>query len=453
MPFAFARFTPKHLFKELLRKSSAILTLCIGFAPPLFGESLNDVYRLATENDPVVAVAKANYQADDTIREQALARLLPTVTASYTWTENPSAQNAISGVFTPRYGSKVYRVDATQPLFNLQAIFGYRQALSSADQAFLDYVAAQQDLIVRTAEAYFGVLRGEDNLESGLAEERAINRQLEQTQQRYEVGLIAITDVHEAQAAADLSLANRLALEAQLGIAQEALASITGEYINDLDKLAQSFTASMPSPDSIDEWVTLAAANSPELQIAERQVDAAKQNKRVTNSAFAPTIDAYADWQKNRNGFFPGDDRELSTYGIRANWELFRGGAKWAERKQAGYTSVAAQAGLVNAKRDSVQRTRSTYLETATGVAEVNARQRRIISATSALDATRAGYDAGTRNIVDLLNAQRDLYAAQRDYANARYDYVINSLRLKRAAGIITAADLESIPTEKKGAQ
>lgn len=448
----FAKLPTQWVFGLMTLVRSLFFLVFISASPSLFSESLSEVYRLATENDPVVAAAKANYQADDTIREQALARLLPTVTASYTWTENPSAQNPISGFFTPRYGSKVTRVDATQPLFNLQAIFGYRQALSSADQAFLDYVAAQQDLIVRTADAYFGVLRGEDNLASGLAEERAINRQLEQTQQRYEVGLIAITDVHEAQAAADLSLANRLALEAQLGISQEVLASITGEYINDLDKLAQSFSVSMPSPSSIDEWVALAEANSPELQIAESQVEAAKQSKRVATSAFAPTIDAFADWQKNRNGFFPGDDREISTFGVRANWELFRGGAKWAERKQAGYVSVAAQAGLVNAKRTSVQRTRSTYLETATGVAEVNARQRRIVSATSALDATQAGYDAGTRNIVDLLNAQRDLYAAQRDYANARYDYIINSLELKRAAGVITAEDLESIPTQATSA-
>ena len=187
-----------------------------------------------------------------------------------------------------------------------------------------------------------------------------------------------------------------------------------------------------------------------QLKIAEQVLNAATQNAHVKTSAFVPTVSGFADYSKSRNAFIPGRGNENDTFGLQAQWNLFNGGAKWAERKQAGYQRVAAQADLVSAKRSVIQQTRSAYLKTATDAARVSARQRAIVSSTSALDATQAGYDAGTRNIVDLLNAQRDLYAAQRDYANARYDYVINSLRLKQAAGTINANDLSSIPLEGK---
>ena len=144
---------------------------------------------------------------------------------------------------------------------------------------------------------------------------------------------------------------------------------------------------------------------------------------------------------------------EDNSFGVEAQWELFRGGAKMAEQKQANYEKAAAQSDLIAQKRQTIQETRSAYLQTTTDAARVKARQRAVVSTTSALEATQAGYDAGTRNIVDLLNAQRDLYSAQRDYANSRYDYIISSLRLKQAAGTITANDLSAIPlTEKQDA-
>jgi len=439
----------KCLLNTARKTLTAFLAILIStvIVSPSYSASLTEVYQLATLNDPVIASAKANYKAGDTIKDQALAALLPSINASYRWTKHKSTLNTFTNQNTGAFDSEAQSVTATQSLFNLQAIFGYRQALSTADQAFLRYADAQQELIIRTAEAYFEVLRGTDNLESSLAEERAIARQLEQTQQRYEVGLIAITDVHEAQAASDLTIANRLALEASLGIAKESLAQLTGEYI-EVNKLANNYVAAPPLPAEISEWVELANKNNLNLQLAYQTANAAKQNARVKTSSLAPIVEAFADYSKNRSTFIPGRTTEDSTFGIQANWEIFRGGGKWAERREAQYQHAATQSDYIAAKRSATQQTRSAYLQTSVGAAEVNARQRRVISATSALDATQAGYDAGTRNIVDLLNAQRDLYAAQRDYSNARYDFVINSLRLKRAAGIISAADLESIPTE-----
>ena len=435
----------------------AFISLLLSSAGAVNGASLSEVYQLALENDPEIASAEATFKAGDTIRGQALAELLPSLTASYSWSDqestiDPSIFGGGGSSSEDRFTTESYNVRLNQNLFNLQALFGYRQALSTADQALLTYAAAQQDLILRTAVAYFDVLRGEDNLTSVLAEERAIGRQLEQTQQRYEVGLIAITDVHEAQAAYDLIIAEKLSLESALGIAQESLAQITGEYMKDLSRLAEDYQALPPEPADVTTWVSYAEENNLNIQLAKQRLAASKENANVKTSAFAPTVSGFADYTNSKNGQFAGNDNETDSYGINVNWELFRGGAKWAERKQAGYEKVAAQSDLVAAKRQVLRDTRSAYLETNTAAARVKARGRAIISSQSALDATQAGYDAGTRNIVDLLNAQQVLYGALRDYANSRYDYIINSLRLKQAAGTITAKDLESIPLEAAAA-
>lgn len=433
--------------KELLRIS--LFSLLSATSGVVSGESLSEIYRLALENDPEIASAEATYKAGDTIRSQALAELLPTITASYSWSDQSSSSFVLPGSTDDgSFINEDYSVSLNQNLFNLQAIFGYKQALSTAEQALLTYGSAQQELIVRTAEAYFDVLRGEDNLTSVLAEERAIARQLEQTQQRYEVGLIAITDVHEAQAAYDLIIAEKLSLESALGIARESLAQITGEYISDLSRLTEDYEATAPEPADVNAWVSFAEENNLSIRLAEQQLRASQQNSNVKNSAFAPTVSGFAEYSNSKTGQASREDTEVDSYGVRVNWELFRGGAKWAERKQAGYEKVAAQSDLVAAKRQVLRDTRSAYLETNTAAARVKARGRAIISSQSALDATQAGYDAGTRNIVDLLNAQQVLYGAQRDYANSRYDYIINSLRLKQAAGTITAKDLETIPLE-----
>ena len=430
------------------RKAMGSALLAMLLCAHVSAENLAEVYQLALENDPELAAAEATYKADSTIKNKALAELLPKLSGSYQWADNSGSSFNVSPTLSSggRFESESYSASLTQNLINLQAIFGYRQALSTAEQAALTLGAAQQNLIVRTAEAYFDVLRGEDNLLSIKAEERAVERQLEQTQQRYEVGLIAITDVHEAQAAFDLVIANRIAQEAELGIAKESLAQITGQYFNSLASLEDGFAATPPEPADIDAWVNYADGNNIELQLARQALFAAQQNSNVKKSAFAPTVSGFADYSRSRNSPFQGNSTENDQFGIRVNWDVFNGGARWAEKKEAGYKVVAAQEQETAKNREVTRNTRSAYLQTNTGAARVKARQRAIVSSTSALDATQAGYDAGTRNIVDLLNAQRDLYSAQRDYANERYDYIISSLKLKQAAGIITAEDISSIP-------
>lgn len=425
-------------------------------------DTLADIYELALKNDPTIKAAKATYQAGDTIRQQALAVLLPQINGSYSFTDSDTdteteAEFSFTGPnTTDKEDREAYSVTLTQNIFNLSAFFGYKQSKASAKQAFLRYAVAEQTLIVRVAEAYFNVLRGKDNLASAIAEEKAISRQLEQTQQRYEVGLIAITDVHEAQAAYDLSLANRLTEEVNLGIANEALAAITGQLHVNLHELSSDFPVDAPSPDSTDDWVAFATDNNLSIKLAEQILNAANQNANVKKADSAPTVQAIAQYTKtnsdseiiDNNPMTPSTsfrNSEGNSIELRVELPIFSGGARSAERKQAAYQRVAEQANLVATKRQVLQDTRSSYLTTVTDTARVQARKQAITSAQSALDATDAGYDAGTRNIVDVLNAQRDLYRTQRDYANARYDYIINSLRLKQAAGTITVKDINDI--------
>jgi len=446
--------------------ASVLLTLCAAAQ----ADTLLTIYELALRNDPNLQAAEATYKADSLIKQQAIAQLLPQIDGSYSYSETDS--NTAGSQFSSSEvseGSTVstlkldterdtesFDLSLSQNIFNLAAYFGYRQSEAVRKQAELSWTIEQQDLILRVAEAYFEILRVQSNLSTSVAEEKAIAQQLEQTRQRYDVGLIAITDVHEAQAAFDLAIANRLTEEVNLGIAFELLSVLTGQKHYNLDNLSEAFPAVKPEPEDVEQWVEFASKNNPSIQLAAQQLEAANQNAKVKTSLMLPSVKAIATYRNTNNDetkslrssattFDTFNDDESTKFEIRVDVPIFSGGQKNAERRQAGYQRVAEQARLVGTRREVLQVARSSYLTALTDVARIQARKRAITSAESALEATQAGYDAGTRNIVDLLNAQRDLFRAQRDYANTRYNYVVNSLRLKLAAGIISPQDIKDI--------
>ncbi len=433
--------------------------LCLG-ATQLQAETLQDIYALALENDHQLKADTAAYNASKEALTIGRAGLLPQVsaTASYSDTEQTSVGKIQFGQPNSTYDvesqNESYSVTLTQPLFNMAAWFGYQQGIALSDQAKAQFSADQQSLIIRVSEAYFNVLRSIDNMETAQAEEKALGHQLEQTKQRFEVGLTAITDVHEAQAAFDNATATTLEALGNLGIAFEELEVLTGRSHDQVAPLVETFPVIKPEPMDRHEWVDFALQNNYSLSVAKLNSDAAQQNARSKASGHLPTVTGSYSY-KDRNDtntdlFFAGsptvdnDTRvnEQSTVAVQLDVPIFSGLRVSGERRQAYQQHMQAQELYNKTQRDIIQGARSLHLSVVTNVAQVKARQQAITSSNSALEATQAGYEVGTRNLVDVLVAQRNVYQAQRNYDDTRYGYIINMLRLKEVAGNLTPEDV-----------
>ena len=446
------------------------LTLCSLLSAPTLADTLVDIYELALENDALLKSRVAQYNADIELEKLALAPLLPQARAGYTFTDSETETtspnlfldeegglNTIDVTSTRDTDTDGYDVNLSQTLFDLSAWFNWRAGKETTQQAQATLSAAQQDLIVRVVQSYFGVLRAQDNLRASQAQERAFERQLEQTRQRFEVGLIAITDVYEAEAARDLAQVTRIVDENNVAVAKENLSVLTGQTPGSLYVLGESFDPRPPEPADRSEWVDFALENNNQLAAARFAEEAARQNATAFKMGHAPKVTAsyrYQDTEttgtivQDRNSpflFDPDSEQTNETWQIRLDVPLFAGGAISANRRRAAEQFNTARESRINLTRTTVTQARSLHMTVMSDVSRVMARKQSIVSSQSALDATQAGYEVGTRNIVDVLNAQNKLFAAQRDYANSRYDFVINSLRLKEVAGTLSPEDIATL--------
>lgn len=430
-------------------------------------DTLLDIYQLAVKNDPQLQAAEASYRANIETKNLSRAALLPQVTAQafYQDTESESQRK---GITTSNFGAATiidqqsstdsdtesYSVSLSQAIFDLPAWFTFQAGKKISEQAEAQLAYDQQQLIVRTAEAYFNVLRGRENLDASKAEERAAKRQLEQTQQRFDVGLIAITEVHEARAIFDSTVAQRLGFEGTLAIAREDLSNLTGQVHNNLWSLKADFPIVMPEPADRAKWVDFALANNKLLQVSNAGASSAYQSAQSKKMEHLPKIvgsftankdnlDGTTRFNPSSTFALPPDaNNESEALRITLTMPLFAGGAISAGRRQAYEQYSAATYNAQATQRQVITGTRAQHIAVYTDVQIVNARRQNIISTRSALDATEAGYEVGTRNIVDVLEAQRRLYGAMRDYTNARYDYVIDVLKLKLNAGTLSPSDI-----------
>jgi outer membrane protein len=436
-------------------------------------DTLREIYELALENDAELKSLAAQYRANLETEKLGLSALLPQINANYDYTDSDATTDAESfdtdgeGNIIPvdtRTDLDVdrdgYQVSLNQAIFDLPAWFTFRAGKEFTQQAEATFAADQQDLIVRVVQAYLGVLRAQDNLEASQARERAFQRQLEQTQQRFEVGLIAITDVHEAQAAHDLSRVERITDENNLNVSLERLSVLTGRYHANLYLLRDDFDIRPPEPKKRSDWVDFALDNNFRLAAASYAEGSARQTAKANKMEHMPKVSgsaSYSDYSTNGDrtvrpstGFdvSPDNDRDEEIYQIRVDLPLFSGGAISANRRRSAQEYLATRESRVNLMRNTVTNTRSLHMTVISDVARVAARKQSIVSSQSALDATNAGYEVGTRNIVDVLNAQNTLFGAKRDYANARYDYVNNMLRLKQQAGLLSPEDVYRLSAE-----
>tara|TARA_B100000965_G_scaffold406635_1_gene446764 strand:- start:1763 stop:3100 length:1338 start_codon:yes stop_codon:yes gene_type:complete len=418
----------------------------------LKGENLEEIYELALKNDPLLKAAEATYRAGKENKAQGRAGLLPTlsISGSSNWNEYRVLDQIID-----QYNSNNYSGRLSQPIFRMDKWFQFKRGKSLSDSAQAEFGYQQQETMIRVASAYFNVLNSIDSLNAARAEEKAIGKQKDLAKKRFEVGLAAITEVQETQAAYDLTVVSRISREAQLDSARETLNSIVGKEIALLSPLKESFEISLPDPLDRESWVTLGLKNNLQLKSAKFQREAAKHSARAATSNHLPQIDIVGRVTKSTSkqgkfgGFIQnplfGVEQDTRQYAIQFNLPLYAGGSISSARRQAFANYDRAKEQTIYTERSIIRDVRSNHFGVQTQVANVTARKQALASAESALEATQIGYEVGSRNTVDLLDSQKRLFQAQRDYASSRYEYIIAMLRLKASVGSLNPGDLISI--------
>lgn len=431
-------------------------------------DNLVEVYQLALQNDPTFRAAQATLRAGLEEEIKGRAELLPKVNVTAGFGLN-QAQNRgqfpAGGILFPSNTdigtqSKSWGVSLSQPVFDLSAWFRFRRGQELSEQAQTRFAAEQQAVIQRVAEAYVQVLRALANLEASRSQETATERQLEQARARFEVGLAAITDVREAEAAHDIAVAQRLADEGTLKVAKEQLSVLTGRPHEEVWSLKEGYPITQPDPPAVEKWIEFAEQNNYDIKVAALARAAALQAARAAKAEHLPKITANLSYSESRseNDFhnlapLSASDRYFNfprnanqgALSLNLTMPLFAGGAISANSRQAQAEYDRSAEEYLGTVRRTVQNTRAEYINVVTGVARAQAAQQAVLSSRSSLEATEAGYEVGTRNIVDVLTAVRALHAAMRDYESVRLDYLLASLRLKRLAGTLSPADLAEL--------
>ncbi|MEM9300606.1 MAG: TolC family outer membrane protein [Pseudomonadota bacterium] len=422
-------------------------------------EDLIDIYELAIDSDPALQAARARQRSTNELERQAFSNFLPQISGSASMNQGTN-EFSIAGNLVNDQDTDTERlgVDLRQSIYDHGNFKQLDISRAQGAQAESNYQVALQDFVLRGAERYFAVLTAEDGLDFAKAEERAVGRQLEQAEQRYEVGLTAITDVHEAQASFDNARARVIVAENQLNDALEALAELAGQLPDDrLDELQEELPTDMPEPVDREAWVGMAIENNPALQSRREAVEIAEETVALNRSDFYPTLSATVSYSEfTNNEFILRDDlqrpiatvdsvSEDASIGVQLNVPIYTGGRTNSRVRQAVADLEAAQEDYEAEYRAVVRQTRNAFRGTEASILEVEARRQALISAESALEATEAGFEVGTRTIVDVLLSQQRLFQAQRDHSQSRHEYILNILRLKLSAGVLTREDIEEI--------
>ncbi|NCF75806.1 MAG: TolC family outer membrane protein [Proteobacteria bacterium] len=412
------------------------------------------VFVAAKDNDASVGAARASFLADKERLPQARSALLPSLVARATTTKTettiPGDNSASAAILENGYNDNSWSAQLRQPVVNLSSWFGYNSAKAFVKASSFSLAAQEQDLIVRVAEAYLNILRTRDRLDTTNAEVTAVKRQLEQVQQRFDVGLVAITDVLESQAAFDAALVRQIQADTDHYISFETLRTLTGQGYDTLATLSEQLPIVAPDPMDEEAWVEAAMRSNLGIRAAMEQLSSARSDSKSRLSGHLPTVDATVTRSTNHNGNpltqeFSPRETETNIYALEVTLPLFQGGRTTSRVREGKARVEQAREQLLNQRRMVVRNTRNLYQSVSTDVARVKARLKAIRSSQSALEATQTGYEVGTRNIVDVLQAQTRLYDSQFAYADSRYTYLLNLLRLKQQTGLLAQPDLQEI--------
>lgn len=416
-------------------------------ATPAFAIDLMQSYTEARKSDPTLAISEAQNSVQKEGVVQARSNLLPQINGQIGRTRTKT-ENNVSGESTST--TQASNISLNQGVFDWSDYTRLNASKARAAQSDAELDAANDALITRVSEAYFNVLTAIDALAASRAEERAVKRQLDQAEKRLEVGLAPITDVHEAKARYDSSRANSILAGNALNDAREALAEITGQTSTDMKGLPDSFQPTIGSSRDTEAWVQDALNNNPTVKARELALAAAEDDIASAKAAHLPTLEGSISYGDNKTisgtaQVFTLPQSNSTSIGLQLRVPIFSGFATQSRVRQAVATRDIAAEQLEQSKRAITRQVRNADRNLVAGLAEVEARRLSVVSAKSALEAGEVGLEVGTRTIVDVLLAQQQLFNATREYSRARHNYLVNTLRLKQAAGALDVADLEAI--------
>ncbi|WP_114808144.1 outer membrane channel protein TolC [Vibrio cholerae] len=408
----------------------------------VWAENLAEIYNQAKENDPQLLSVAAQRDAAFEAVTSSRSALLPQINLTAGYNINRSNRDSRDS------DTLSAGVGFSQELYQRSSWVSLDTAEKKARQADSQYAATQQGLILRVAKAYFEVLRAQDNLEFVRAEKAAVGRQLEQTKQRFEVGLSAITDVHDAQAQFDGVLADEVLAENSLTNSYEALREITGQEYSKLSVLDTKRFAASRTTESSEALIEKAQQQNLSLLTARISQDVARDNISLASSGHLPSLTLNGDYNyadnRNSHASNPSDYNDVKI-GVNLKVPLYTGGKTTSLTKQAEFAYVAASQDLEAAYRSVVKDVRAYNNNINASIGALRAYEQAVISAKSALEATEAGFDVGTRTIVDVLDATRRLYDANKNLSNARYDYILSVLQLRQAIGTLSEQDVMDV--------
>jgi outer membrane protein len=428
---------------------SALLVLC---SFPARATDLLEVYRLSIEHDPRLQAARYRFEAAKEAVPQARSLLLPSISAEAEYLDTQqdirSSDNIVFASGKTDFPTNRYGLTLSAPLFRMADWHRLKQSHAEVALALAEYTAEEQELVRRVAESYLAVLAAQDNLRFAEAERTAVERQRDLARTRRSSGLAPRTDEFDANARYALVVANAVEAENQLDDARQALVESAGVLLTDLEPLGAEIPLERPDPMDVDQWVALAIRESPQLLAREQSLEVAQHEVRRQSAGRYPTLNLLTrvDNRDTEGSLFGGgSDVETADVAIQLRVPIYTGGNQGANVRQAALKVDETVEQLKLERLVVARQARSAYLGVVSGIARTEALSESLVAQRSALDAKQRGYGSGINTALDVLDAERDLYLIMRDHAQARYDYLLNTLRLKQAAGTLRVEDLARI--------
>ena len=435
-------------------KAAAMVSLLAVLALPAAasGQSLVDAYRQARQSDPKFRAAQADSRANGFAIDQARAGFMPVARYDQdrvsTRQRILSSNNTIFGAGVTTFPTDNKTLSITQPIFRKDVIERFAQAQAVVRQAELSVLSAEQDLMLRTTAAYLAVLAARDGLELAKAEQESVGKALDLARERLKMGLGTITNQYDATSRFAITQARAIEAQNKLRDAQQGLREITDKRFENLQSLRDEFPLAVPEPANMDRWVEVAFDQNLALRARREGVDVARQEVARQRAGHFPSVNLLVSHNRKDTGstlFGGGSNVETTDVTLRLSVPLFEGGLTSAVTAEAAQRYQKSLEELEQERRALERATRASYDGTVSGVTLVEALKQSVISQQSALDAKTIGFRSGLFVLLQVLDAQRDLFLAKRDYAQARYDYILNHLKLKQAAGTLSEEDLGRI--------